>query len=135
MTFLELFRKLEAQLGYHQLPLNPAPTTLKTLFESSPLHHETMMQLAQAIYAANGCRTLGDPVARDVTQEAVAPIRLQVLQNKRTDVDLYRYIEEFCIVLDRAFGPRPVRATAREATPKGQVIPIAPFRRRIKTLV
>lgn len=133
MTFLELFRQLEAQLGYHQLPLNPSPAALKNLFESSPLHHELMMRLAQAIYAANACRNLNDPVERDATFTAVAPIRLEVLQNKHTDVDLYRYIEEFCIVLDRTFGPTGRRPAVPEDAHKCEVIQMARFRRRSRT--
>jgi hypothetical protein len=135
MTFLELLRTLEARLGYHQLPLNPAAATLKNLFESSPLHHETMMRVVQAVYAGNRCRKLSDPVERTLTQEAIAPVRLELLQSKRTDVDLYHFIEELCVALDEAFGPTAPRPATVTTPHKADVIQLAPFRRgrRLKT--
>lgn len=135
MSFLELLRTLEATLGYHQLPLNPTAVTLKNLFESSPLHHETMMRAAQAIYTSNGCRGLNDPVERAATLDAIAPIRLELLQSKRTDVDLYRFMEELCVTLDEAFGPVAPRAAVESIPRLADVIQLAPFRRsrRLKT--
>lgn len=136
MTFLELLRKLEAQLGYHQVPLNPGAKTLKDLFESSPLHHEFTKRLAQSIYSGNRCRRLNDPVERETTFDAVAPLRVEVLRSERTDVDLYRLIEELCVALDRIFGPLDPSPTARPESPApAQIIELAPFRRRrIKSL-
>ncbi|WP_096460374.1 hypothetical protein [Sulfurifustis variabilis] len=135
MTFIELLRKLEARLGYHQFPLNPAAKSLKDLFECSPLHHELVMRLAQSMFVANGCRRLTDPVARDATLEAVAPIRLQVLQSDRTDIDLYRLIEELCAALAAVFGDSAPPRTPAPARPTAQIISFAPFRanRRIKS--
>lgn len=135
MNFLELLQKLEAQLGYHQLPLNPSATTLKNLFETIALHHELMKRLTQAIYSANRCRTLTSPVERDATFDALAPLRLEVLQSKHTDVDLFRFIDELCIALDLAFGRAvlPDTLPAEEPPRTGEVVQMAPFRRRFKT--
>jgi hypothetical protein len=130
MTFLQLMQQLEACLGYHQLPLNPAATAIKDLFESSPLHHDFVKRLTQSIYTANRCRRLSDPVEREATFDAVAPLRLEVLRSERTDVDLFRTVEELCAALESIFGvsasPKLSRAPARPA----QVIDIARFRRR-----
>lgn len=131
MTLLELLRRLEARLGYHQLPLNPAPKNLKDVFESIPLHQEFMQRLVQAIASGNRCTRLGDPVDRARTLEAVGPLRLEVLRSDRTDVDLYRLTEETCAALDRAFGPvepRPPKKPAPAVV--APVIQLARFRRR-----
>lgn len=131
MTLLELLRRLEARLGYHQLPLNPAPKNLKDVFESIPLHQDFMKRLVQAISSGNRCTRLDDPVDRAKTFEAVGPLRLEVLRSDRTDVDLYNLTEETCSALDAAFGPleRPA-VKPREQTVAAQVIQLARFRRR-----
>lgn len=123
-------QQLEAYLGYHQLPLNPAATGIKDLFESSPLHHEFVKRLAQSIYAANRCQRLTDPVERGATFDAVAPLRLEVLRSERTDVDLFRTIEELCAALESIFGSSPSRSVGRAPAQPAQIIDIAPFRRR-----
>lgn len=134
MTFLELLQKLEVQLGYHQLPLSSSPTTLKNLFETICLHHELMLRLVQAIYAANRCHKLTDPVDHDVTLDAFAPLRLEVLQSKHTDVDLFRFVDELCIALDRAFGGDALtRVTAKQPAHNADIVDFARFRRRFKT--
>lgn len=130
MTFLELLEQLESHLGYHQVPLYSGATSLKNLFESSPLHHDFMRRLAQSIYAGNHCRRLHDPVDRGATFEAVAPLRLEVLRCDRTDVDLVRLIEELCVALDRIFGPVASARAGRKFPTPAQVIDLAPFRRR-----
>jgi hypothetical protein len=131
MTFLELLKQLETHLGSHQMPLNPAAKSLKDVFETIPLHNELMKRLVQSIYAGNRCRRLSDPVERAATFEALAPLRLEVLRSERTDVDLYRLIEELCVALDQAFGP-VARASADEPKPtaEAQVIQLSSFRRR-----
>lgn len=130
MTFLELLKKLETHLGYHQMPLNAAAKNVKEIFESSPLHHDLMKRLVQSIYSGNHCRRLSDPVERDTTFEAVAPLRLEVLRSERTDVDLYRLIEELCVALDRSFGPLARPPEEPKPASAAQVIQLAPFRRR-----
>ncbi|MFP5348967.1 MAG: hypothetical protein ACLGHO_03905 [Gammaproteobacteria bacterium] len=134
MNFRELLQKLEARVGYHQVPLNPAARSLKDLFECSPLHPELIVRLAQAIHAENGCRSLNDPVYRHSTFDAFAPIRLQILNAKNTDIDTYRLIDELATAIERAFRapldaaepallPIPIRKTA-------EIIPLAPRRGR-----
>ena len=136
MTFLELLRKMESHLGYHQMPLNPAATSLRNVFESIPLHHDLMKRLVQSMYTRNRCQRLSDPVERATTFDAVAPLRLEVLRSERTDVDLYRLVDELCVSLDEIFGPL-ARPIALEPEPAGsaQVIEFARFRRRtVKSL-
>lgn len=136
MTFLELLKKLEAHLGYHQMPLKVAPKSLKDVFEGSPLHHDLMKRLVQSIYSGNHCRRLTDPVERGATFEAVAPLRLEVLRSERTDVDLYRLIEELCVALDNIFGPLARLPEEPKPVIAAQVIELARFRRRrLKSLV
>ncbi|MFQ5551563.1 MAG: hypothetical protein ACE5FJ_10045, partial [Gemmatimonadales bacterium] len=62
MNFKELVHNLENHIGYHQIPINPGATGPKDLFECSPLHHELMTDLVQAIFKQNRCRKLTDPV-------------------------------------------------------------------------
>lgn len=130
MTFLELLKKLEAHLGYHQLPLNPAATNFKNIFETIPLHNDLMKRLVHSMYTSNHCQRLSDPVERTTTFDAVAPLRLEVIRSERTDVDLYRLIEEFCVSLDRIFGPLTREPAETEPVAAGQVIELARFRRR-----
>jgi hypothetical protein len=130
MTFLELLKHLEAHLGYHQMPLNATPKSVKDVFEGSPLHHDLMKRLVQSIYASNRCRHLRDPVERGNTFEAVAPLRLEVLKSERTDVDLYRLIDELCVALDHIFGPLAPLPDEPKAVSAAQVIELARFRRR-----
>lgn len=130
MKYLELLQQLEVHLGYHQLPLNSAATGMKDIFESTPLHHEFVRRLVQSIYTGNRCRRLSDSVEREATFEAVAPLRLEILRSERTDVDLYRTLEELCVALELIFGPGASAAPARRSVSPAQVIDIAPFRRR-----
>lgn len=133
MNFRELLQKLEARVGYHQVPLNPAARSLKDLFECSPLHPELVVRLAQAIHAENGCRGLNDPVYRHATFDAFAPIRSQTLNAKHTDVDTYRLIDELATAIERAFR-LPVDAGERIAAAlpvrkSAEIIALASFRR------
>lgn len=133
MNFRELLQKLEARVGYHQVPLNPTARSLKDLFECSPLHPELVVRLAQAIHAENGCHSLNDPVYRHATFDAFAPIRLQTLNAKNTDVDTYRLIDELATAIERAFRAPPDGSERAAATVPEQrtaeIIPLAPFRR------
>lgn len=122
MTFKELMQQLEAHLGHHQIPLNPAPAGMHDLFEFCALHHELMIEIASAIYKQNECRTLTDKVARKATFDALAPIRLRVLRSPKTDVDLFNLMEELCRATDAAFG---AGETAAKRQPAGD-----PARRR-----
>lgn len=137
MNFYELLKRLEATLGYHQIPLNPSARGIKDLFECSPLHHELITRLAQAIYTRNSCRKITDNVYREPSFNALSPIRLEVLRSPRSDVDVHRLVEELCVVLDRIFRESrstPPAVPARK--PSAQVIAIEPFRRsrRLKSL-
>lgn len=133
MTFQELLIELEHRLGYHQLPVNAFARGIKDVFESSPVHQELMTQLVRAIYAENRCRRLTDPVTRDRTFAAFAPIRLATLRSPKCDVDTHRLLEELCIAFEQVFRfdePRinPMRATP--STPSAHIVGFDIFQRR-----
>lgn len=131
MTYRELMRYLERRLGYHQVPLNPAASGMKDLFESSPVHPELMTELARAIYTANRCRRLDDGVERLATLEALGPIRLKRLRAASTDVDTHGLLEALCEALSEAFGEEPEPAPRpTPAPPSAEIIPLEPYRRR-----
>lgn len=130
MTFKELLEYLEERLGYHQMPLNPAATGIKDVFECSPVHPDLMVSVVRAIYAENGCRSLHDKVERLVTLDALGPIRLARLRAASTDVDEHSLIEELCVILNEAFtedAEPPQRAPAPAAA---EIIPLAPYLRQ-----
>lgn len=137
MNFIELLRKLEMRIGYHQIPLNPGARGLKDLFEGSPLHHELIVRLAHAVFSRNRCHRLTDPVRRHETFEALAPLRTQILQARNTDVDVYRLMDELCVALEKAFGTgsnggaqgAPIQRKSAEIIP----LDVARRQRRIKT--
>lgn len=129
MNFLQLVQLLEHRLGHHQVPINPGARELHDLFDNSPLHHELMPRIARAIYKANGCRSLRDPVAAAATFDAIAPIRLQVLRAKDTDVDVYRVIEEVCTAVGAAFDSRNEKPASSASAPERAVVPFARTRR------
>lgn len=137
MNFKELLAQLEEHLGYHQFPVNPAATNIKDVFDGSPLHHDMMTRLVRAIYVSNACRRLTDPVTLDKTLSALTPIRVEALRSARTDVDLYRLLDELGGALGEIFAestiaektaPAPARRTA-------EIIPLAAYRmqRRLKS--
>jgi hypothetical protein len=143
MNFRELLQFLERRLGCHQLPLNRAATGLKDLFDGIPLHNELMRKLVRAIFEANGCRALTDPVQRQETLNAIGPIRLETLRCASTDVDVYRLLDELCVATAAAFTDDARRTGAAEdRTPhatagqpvraSAQIIPFDFSRRRTR---
>ena len=103
MNFIELFKHLESQLGYHQFPVNDAARDLPELFESSASHHELVVRLARDIRKANRCQTMESPIAQDKTEQALSRIRLEILEGKKTDIDLYHFIEDVCVAINQYF--------------------------------
>ena len=139
MNFKELVLHLENHIGYHQIPINPAATGTRDLFEGCPLHHELMTELMRAIFEENGCRALTDTVALKQTYQAVAPIRLEVLRSAKTDIDKFHLIESFCGAIEQAFGNAESPAQSQEeqgdyrnkgAARSAEVIPLEKFRYR-----
>lgn len=139
MNFKELVLHLENHIGYHQIPINPAATGTKDLFESCPLHHELMTELMRAIFEENGCRALTDTVGRKQTYKAIVPIRLQVLRSAKTDIDKFHLIESFCGAIEQAFGDaeNPAQSQGQqgdycgeESARSAEVIPLEKFRYR-----
>ena len=129
MRYLELLQALEHRLGYQHLPLNLHASTLKNLFESSPVHHDLMHGLAQALYQRNTCCKLDDPVTREHCFEAIGLVRRTALKTTSTDVDAYHLLEDLCRALDEIF---PVSPAASEATEKhsAEIIAFDGARRR-----
>ena len=132
MNFKELLAQLEEHLGYHQFPVNPAATNIKNVFEGSPLHHDLMTGLARAIYVANACRRLTDPVTLDKTLQALAPIRQESLRSAGTDVDLYRLLDDLGVALNEIFAEHKatVKPSALEGRRTAEIIPLEPYRRQ-----
>ena len=135
MNFYQLLQHLEDRLGYHQLPLNPGATGLRDLFESTPLHHDWMLQFVRTVYAENRCQRLSDPVTRTETFKALATLRQQALKAAATDVDLRALVEEVgeavnTVMADAVAGTTPPTAPAGGA----EIIPFRAARRRLRSL-
>jgi hypothetical protein len=131
VNFKELLSQLEERLGSHQFPVNPAATTIKNIFEGSPLHHDTMTGLARAIYVSNACRRLTDPVSLDKTQQALAPIRQEALRSTATDVDLYRVLDDLGVALNEIFSDNktPIKTIA-PIRRSAEIILLSAYRRQ-----
>ena len=132
MNFKELLAQLEEHLGYHQFPVNPAATNIKNIFDGSPLHHDLMTGLARAIYVANACRRMTDPVDLDKTLRALAPIRQEALRSAGTDVDLYRLLDDLGVALNEIFAENKaaIKSSGLQNRRTAEIIPLAPYRRQ-----
>ncbi len=129
MNYFQLMQHLEERLGYHQLPLNPAATGLRDLFEGTPLHHDWMTQFVRAVYAENRCQRLTDPVTLAETFKALAVLRQQALKASATDVDLRALVEEVGEAVNIIFAVNASTTTPPSA-PTGGGAEIIPFRGR-----
>lgn len=136
MTFLELMQILERRLGYQHLPLNAAARGIKDIFDGSAVHHELMTKLVRAFFAANRCQRLSDPVSHAATFNALGPLRLETLRAGSTDVCTYRFLEELCRALDRAFadGSPASRAPKSRGTPSAAAVVSIDTARRSRRL-
>ncbi|MGW8248620.1 MAG: hypothetical protein ACWGOV_10980 [Acidiferrobacterales bacterium] len=103
MNFIELFRHLEHGLGYHQFPVNEEATELSQIFDSSAAHHDFVVRLAHEIYKANHCQKLQSPVTRGKVEQVLSAIRVEILDGKKTDIDLYHFIEDVCFAVNDYF--------------------------------
>jgi hypothetical protein len=134
MTFLELVEYLARRLGHHQVPVNPDARVLKDLIESGAVHYAILKQVLSAIYARNQCRRLNDPVRLNEAFDALAPVRTEILESARTDVDQYHFMENLCMAIGEALGVPPGNAIPSDALrvtrPKAAVIPLDRFRAR-----
>ncbi len=129
MNYYQLLQHLEERLGYHQLPLNPAATSLRDLFDGTPLHHDWMMQFVRAVYTENRCQRLTDPVTLADTFKALAVLRQQALKASATDVDLRTLVEEMGEAVNAAFAENAA-ATTQPSAPTNGGAEIIPFRGR-----
>ena len=137
MNFKELLEQLEERLGNHQFPVNPAATNIKDVFDGSPLHHDLMTRLVRAIYVSNACRRLTDPVTQEKTYLALTPIRQEALRAARTDIDLYRVLDELGNSLNKIFAESAdVKKPASPAVRRtAEIIPLSAYRhlRKLKS--
>lgn len=136
MKFIQLIEHLARHVGTHQIPLNPAATQRQGLIESSALHYELITQIVGAIYARNRCRRLTDPVERDATFEALAPIRHAVLRADNTDVDAARLLEDLCVSIAMVFEQHDPACSVAQRAPRDPrntpPVRLNPLRRRSK---
>ena len=132
MNFMELLRALEHRLGNQHLPLNPRATTIKQIFDCSPVHHELMQRVVQALYHVNGCQHLTDPIAQQACFDAIGPVRQDTLKTPSTDVDAYHLLDDLCHALDEIFGRAAADTDKAPAETKrsADVIPLDVARRR-----
>ncbi len=136
MKFIQLIEQLARQVGAHQIPFNPAATQRQGLIESSALHYALITRIVDAVYKGNRCRQLTDPVERNATFEAMAPIRQEVLRAHDTDVDAARFLEDLCASIATVFETHQPTRPARSHTPRDPrntpPVRLNPLRRRIK---
>ena len=139
MKFIVLLQKLEQQLGYHQVPINAHAHRLQDVFECSPLHHDLMLRLIQAIYKQNGCTSMFARVELESTQVALSEIRLGALKANNTDVDLFKFIDDLCYAVEDAFANSDRRRnqdlpttnqTASSTVKDADIIDLANYRQR-----
>lgn len=139
MTFIELIEHLAGAIGHHHIPVNDRASHVQGLVESSAVHYELIVQIVSTIYSRNACRRLSDPVRRDLTFEALAPVRRKAMSSVRTDVDAIHLIDELGTHIHNAFDAESQTPatpdTKRSATEsRGQVIALDRFRqRRVKS--
>jgi hypothetical protein len=131
MNYLELLQALEQRIGYQHLPVNPRASTLKRIFEGSPVHHELMYRIVHALYYNNGCHLLTDAVDREACFEAIGPVRQEALRLPTTDVDASRLLDDLCLAMDEIFatGHAPPTNTVAEEKPPAEVIRLDAVRR------
>ncbi len=134
MTFVELVQYLARRLGHHQVPVNAGARALKDLIESSAVHYDILKQVLTAVYTRNRCRRLTDPVRLNEAFDALAPVRTEILESARTDVDQYHFMENLCMAIGEALGVPSGNAMPSGALhvtrPKAAVIPLDRFRAR-----
>ncbi len=133
ISFQQFIEQLALRIGQHQLPVRAA-SDVGSLLDSSALHYELAARIVRAIYQNNGCHCLADPVTAQPTFDALGPIHASLLGSTRTDVDVYRFMEELCAAVAWIFGThRP--GTAADGLPqRGALIPLNAARRRLKSL-
>lgn len=129
MTFRELLEHLSRQIGQHQLPIHPRATELRGLIDSSAVHYELVTQLAAAIYTANHCHRISDPVTMESTFDGIEPIRLAVLRAPGTDVDVVDFVETVCAEVARVMDTSRSESPEPDGSGSGEIVR---FRRRLR---
>lgn len=133
MSFLQLMRHLEHDLGHHQVPLNPCARTLADLFVTCGVHDEFLKTVTQAIYKQNRCHNLTGALDAEQTLATLVPLRLKVLQSDRTDIDLFQFTEALCAAVDSYFRRESVDAAAAPALPLAAQVLAFPARGTLKS--
>lgn len=100
MLFKQLVQHLEERLGHHQVPMNARAKNLSDILGGCAVHHDFLTTVLRAIHKANRCQKIDDTIARAPTLAAIEPLRLAVLRNPHTDIDLYRFMEELCVEIE-----------------------------------
>jgi len=100
MLFKRLVQHLEERLGHHQVPANARAKGLTDILGGCAVHHDFLTTVLRAIYKTNRCQKIDDAVARTPTLAAIGPLRLAVLRDPHTDIDLYRFMEELCAEIE-----------------------------------
>ena len=90
-----------------------------------------MLRVLKQIYKHNGCRRFSDPVCPLKTNEALAPLRTELMRAANTDVETFHLMEELGQIVNQVLVPEPGPAGGPEAAePRGKIIPLAPHRHR-----
>lgn len=110
MQFLTFMQLLETHLGTINVPLNTNARHLKELFETSPLHHDFMVQFAKFIYKQNRCTHLKADISKASTQQALSPLRLKALKSEHTDIDIYSFIDDLCFAIEAIFSDEDIQS-------------------------
>ena len=96
MLFKQLVQHLEERLGHHQVPANARAKSLADILGGCAVHHDFLTTVLRAVYKNNRCQKIDDAIARTTTLAAIEPLRLAVLRDPHTDIDLYRFMEDLC---------------------------------------
>lgn len=119
MTFMQLMQQLEHRLGYHQWPVNARASQLHEVFESSPVNGELAIKIMRQLYKSNRCQKFTDEVSLDKCNNALVPVRLEVVRGLTTDIDAYQFMEQLCHAVHHAFTGKQVTSPASRVQDTG----------------
>ncbi|MDH5649628.1 MAG: hypothetical protein OEY67_08225 [Gammaproteobacteria bacterium] len=140
MTFLELLIQLEHRLGYHQLPINVNAKDIRDIFDSSPVHGTLAVRVVREIYKINTCQKTADVVDYNKTNNALIPIRLDILRSQKTDVDAFVFMDDLCHAVKEILTHKEGNSTDADSQEKNtgtgnlaKVIEFRRYRHRLKS--
>jgi len=134
VTFIELMQKLEQELGYHQWPVNPVARELRDIFDNSPVNGELAIKVMRGLYKSNGCQKPADDVSLDRCNDALVPIRLELIRSKQTDIDAVHFINSLCHAVDGAWRGGDVAApvVTADRPAQGDIVSLQDWQHRRK---